>query len=71
MKPFVSQKNGNKKILRVCLCLFVCLCVMQFTLGYIEAYFTSYTGNEGTWKTAPEGILVILGQFVLYEFTKC
>ncbi|WMS85427.1 DUF3937 family protein (plasmid) [Bacillus wiedmannii] len=47
-----------------------CLCVVQFTLGYIEAYFTSYTDNEGLWKAAPEGILVILGEFALYEFTK-
>ncbi|EDX59679.1 DUF3937 domain-containing protein [Bacillus cereus] len=47
-----------------------CLYVLQFTLGYIEAYFTSYTGNEGIWKTAPKGILVILGEFFLYEFTK-
>lgn len=47
-----------------------CLYVLQFTLGYIEAYFTFYTGNEGIWKTAPKGILVILGEFFLYEFTK-
>ncbi len=47
-----------------------CLYVVQFTLGYIEAYFTSYTGNKGLWKTDPEGILVILGEFVLYGFKK-
>ncbi|QWH64030.1 DUF3937 domain-containing protein (plasmid) [Bacillus mycoides] len=68
----------NKKMIRFGLWLYVCLCVVQFTIGYIKAYFTSYTGNElvisGTWKTilidAPEGILVILGAFALYEFTK-
>ncbi|PDY43410.1 DUF3937 family protein [Bacillus pseudomycoides] len=68
----------NKKGLRIGLGLFFFLSVIQFTIGYIEGYYKSTTGNEllisETWKTvlldAPEGILVILGAIALYQFTK-
>ncbi|PHB61060.1 hypothetical protein COE90_29305, partial [Bacillus pseudomycoides] len=45
----------NKKGLRIGLGLFFFLSVIQFTIGYIEGYYKSSTGNEllisGTWKT--------------------
>ncbi|MGG3529101.1 DUF3937 family protein [Bacillus pseudomycoides] len=68
----------DKKMIRFGLWLFVSLSVIKFTIGYIKGYYKASTGNEllisETWKTVlldvPEGILVILGAIVLYQFTK-
>ncbi|MES5949621.1 DUF3937 family protein [Bacillus cereus group sp. MG6] len=68
----------DKKMIRFGLWLFVSLSVIKFTIGCVQGYYRSSTGNEllisETWKTvlldAPEGILVILGAIALYQFSK-
>ncbi len=67
----------NKKLIRFGLTLLVCLFVIDFTIGYFQAYLESagikWVISE-TWRTilldAPESILVILGAIALYDFTK-
>ncbi|HDR4903026.1 TPA: DUF3937 family protein [Bacillus cereus] len=68
----------NKKLIRFGLTLLVCLFVIDFTIGYFQAYLESAAGIKWviteTWKTilldVPESILVILGAIALYDFTK-
>ncbi|PEQ02071.1 hypothetical protein CN587_23605 [Bacillus wiedmannii] len=68
----------NKKLIRFGLTLLVCLFVIDFTIGYFQAYLESAAGIRWvvseTWRTilldAPEGMLIILGAIALYDFTK-
>ncbi|EJV88807.1 DUF3937 family protein [Bacillus mycoides] len=68
----------NKKLIRFCLTLFVCLSVIDFTIGYFQTYLETAADIKWIipriWKTilidAPESILVILGAIALYDFTK-
>ncbi|WP_081806917.1 DUF3937 family protein [Bacillus sp. H1a] len=68
----------NNKLIRVCLILFVCLSVIDFTIGYFQTYLETAAGIKWVipenWKAilldVPEDILVILGAFALYDFTK-
>ncbi|QWG64808.1 DUF3937 family protein [Bacillus mycoides] len=68
----------NKKLIQFGLKLLVCLCVIDFTISYFQAYLESAAGIKWviseTWRTilldAPESILVILGAVALYDFTK-
>ncbi|MEN1938734.1 DUF3937 family protein [Paenibacillus sp. 102] len=68
----------NKKRIRIGLWFFAFLYFIECTIGYIQGYYRSSTGNEllisETWQTVlidvPEDILVILGAITLYQFTK-
>ncbi|EEL72220.1 hypothetical protein S3E15_01323 [Bacillus mycoides] len=68
----------NKKLIRFCLTLFVCLSVINFTISYFQTYLETAADIKWVipeiWKTilidAPESILVILGAIALYDFTK-
>ncbi|MFD6510647.1 DUF3937 family protein [Bacillus sp. NPDC060175] len=68
----------NKKLIQFCLTLFVCLSIIDFTIGYFQTYLETAADIKWVipeiWKTilidAPESILVILGAIALYDFTK-
>ncbi|MGG3445254.1 DUF3937 family protein [Bacillus nitratireducens] len=68
----------NKKLIRFCLTLFVCLSVIDFTIGYFQTYLETAADIKWVipkiWKVilidAPASILVILGAIALYDFTK-
>ncbi|HDX9580089.1 TPA: DUF3937 family protein [Bacillus pseudomycoides] len=68
----------NKKLIRFCLTLFVFLCIIDFSIGYFQAYLETAADIKwvipGIWQTilidAPRDVLVILGVITLYDFTK-
>ncbi len=68
----------NKKLIRVGLTLFVFLGLINFTIGYFQAYLENTADIKWVvpeiWRTilidVPRGILVLLGAVALYDFTK-
>jgi len=68
----------NKKLIRVGLTLFIFLGLINFTIGYFQAYLESAADIKWVvpeiWTTilidVPRGILVLLGAVALYDFTK-
>ncbi len=68
----------NKKLIRFCLTLFICLSVIDFTINYFQTYLETAADIKWVipeiWRNilidAPQGILVLFGAIALYDFTK-